>query len=89
MGQRFNVLQELDVLSHAATLSPAERERPHAQPPPPPEVLEQLRSAAAAMNSAEQMRATVFRPSHILPTVTLPEQVPYFIPLLPLVLELL
>lgn len=44
---------------------------------PPAELMEKLHSAAAAlsMGSAQQMRASVFRPSHNLPTVTLAEQV--------------
>ena len=67
--------QEIELLNHAASLPEDLRVRP-AQAPPA-ELMEKLRSAAAAlsMGSAQQMRASVFRPSHNLPTVTLAEQV--------------
>ncbi|KAK9917919.1 hypothetical protein WJX75_009572 [Coccomyxa subellipsoidea] len=66
--------QEIELLNHAASLPEDLRVRP-AQAPPA-ELMEKLRSAAAAlsMGSAQQMRASVFRPSHNLPTVTLAEQ---------------
>ncbi|CAL8464841.1 g4376 [Coccomyxa elongata] len=66
--------REIEVLSHAATLSEDERARP--AEPPPAEVMQQLHKAAAALSTgrAEQMRASVFRPSHNLPTITLAEQ---------------
>lgn len=67
-------IQEIEVLSHAATLPEDERARP--AEPPPAEVMQQLQKAAAALSTgrAEQMRATVFRPSHNLPTIALAEQ---------------
>ena len=70
-------VQELDVLRHAVSLPEDERAKPAPVQAPPPELMASLQQAAAALglNQAEQMRAAVFRPSHVLPTVTLAEQV--------------
>ena len=70
-------VQELDVLRHAASLPEDERAKPSPVQAPPPELMASLQHAAAALrlDQAEQMRAAVFRPSHVLPTVTLAEQV--------------
>ena len=70
--------QELDVLRHAVSLPEDERAKPAPIQAPPPELMASLHQAAAALrlDQAEQMRAAVFRPSHILPTVSLAEQVP-------------
>jgi len=76
--QRVYILaQEVDVLKHAASLPEDMRSRPASNQGASTEVMASLRQAAAAlsMNPAEQIRATVFRPTHILPTVTLAEQV--------------
>ncbi|EIE22830.1 hypothetical protein COCSUDRAFT_42427 [Coccomyxa subellipsoidea C-169] len=67
--------QEIELLSHAASLPEDLRERP-AQPPPAA-LMQELHTAAAALSiksDAQQMRTNVFRPSHILPTVTLAQQ---------------
>ena len=72
-------VQEVDVLRHATSLPEDERAKPAPVQAPPPELMASLQQAAAALRlgQAEQMRAAVFRPSHILPTVTLAEQVPH------------
>ncbi len=76
-ARRFwSAKQEIELLSHAASLPEDLRERP-AQPPPAA-LMQELHTAAAALSiksDAQQMRANVFRPSHILPTVTLAQQV--------------
>ena len=65
------------MLRHAVSLPEDERAKPAPVQAPPPELMASLQQAAAALRlgQAEQMRAAVFRPSHILPTVTLAEQV--------------
>ncbi|CAK0786976.1 hypothetical protein CVIRNUC_010192 [Coccomyxa viridis] len=71
-----SIQQELGVLRHAVSLPEDERAKPAPVQAPPPELMASLQQAAAALRlgQAEQMRAAVFRPSHILPTVTLAEQ---------------
>ena len=65
------------MLRHAVSLPDDERAKPAPAQAPPPELMASLQQAAAALrlDQAEQMRAAVFRPSHILPTVSLAEQV--------------
>ena len=65
------------MLRHAVSLPEDERTQPAPVQAPPPELMASLQQAAAALrlDQAEQMRAAVFRPSHVLPTVTLAEQV--------------
>lgn len=65
------------MLRHAASLPESERSRPPPDGGPPPELMASLQQAAAALSvdRAAQMRAAVFRPGHILPTMTLAEQV--------------
>jgi hypothetical protein len=65
------------VLQHAVSLPGDVRSAQVPGRAPPPDVMSALHQAAAALsvNPAEQMRASVFRPSHNLPTRTLAEQV--------------
>ena len=69
------VLQELEVLRHAATL-PEQDANKHLSGPPPA-IMASLRAAASALghSSQDEMAQRVFRPSHALPTVTLAQQV--------------
>jgi immunoglobulin-binding protein 1 len=75
-----SLAQELQVVDHAASLSEAERAAPRPPPAPPAEVLAALRSAAAglglggAAGARERLAAGVFKPSHILPTLTVEQQ---------------
>ena len=69
--------QELEVLKHAASLPEGVRSHPAPDQALPPDLMASLQQAHAALrtNPAERMRAEVFRPSHILPTMTLAELV--------------
>ena len=69
------VLQELEVLRHAATL-PDQDANKHPSGPPPA-IMASLRAAASALghSSRDETAQRVFRPSHALPTVTLAQQV--------------
>ncbi len=69
--------QEVEVLKHAASLPKDARSRAVPDQAPPPDLMASLQQAHATLsaNPAERMRAEVFRPSHVLPTMTLAEQV--------------
>ena len=74
--------QEIQVLSHAVRLSPEERESQQRESAAavPTDLLEELRKAAGALHvgsTAAQREAVgqgIFRPSHILPTLTVEQQ---------------
>jgi len=62
------------MLTHAASLPEGERTKP--LPPPPADLLQKLHLAAGNLGGQRgQIAANVFRPSHILPTRTLRQQV--------------
>ena len=67
------------MLRHAVLLPEGVRSAQVPDRAPPPDVMAALHQTAAALSvyPAEQMRASVFQPSHILPTRTLAEQVRY------------
>lgn len=79
--------KEIEVLEHVTSLSDAEKEAQRAAPPPP-ELLAQLQGVAAGLRKSsmsmslqsqaqgqrEILREGVFRPSHILPTLTVEQQ---------------
>lgn len=68
--------QEMELLSAAAAMPEAERRRAAQSNVPPPEALQQLRAAAAGLQSQRQaVRDNLLRPSHNLPTRTLAQQV--------------
>lgn len=73
--------QEIEVVSHAASLSDQDRTAQRTQVASPPEdLLAELRKAAGALklgsqaSQREELRRGVFQPSHILPTMTVEQQ---------------
>ena len=73
--------QEVEVLSHAANLSEEDRRSHRAtSAAPPQDLLAELRKAAGALklgseaSRREDIRNSVFHPSHILPTMTVEQQ---------------
>ena len=66
-------IQEIEMLSHAASLPEEQRHQP--LQPPPADLLRSLQLAASNLETRrQQVRASVFQPSHNLPTRTLREQ---------------
>lgn len=74
--------QEGEVVAHAAAMAPAERAAARAAAPaaPPADLVDELRRAAgalklgAAATQREELRAAVFRPSHIMHSLSVEQQ---------------
>ncbi|KAL3146049.1 hypothetical protein ABBQ38_015401 [Trebouxia sp. C0009 RCD-2024] len=69
--------QEVNLLEHAASIPPDQRQTQTARPPPP-DVMQQLLGAAANLQTQQTQRqrlqAQVFRPTVALPTVSVEQQ---------------
>ena len=72
------LVQEIDLLEHAASL-PLDQRQMQVARPPPPDVMQQLLGAAANLQTQQTQRqnlqAQVFRPTVALPTVGVEQQV--------------
>lgn len=68
--------KEINILRHAATLDDEKKKAQRTQQQTPPELLDQLRAAVATLSmsqastSRDQLQRQVFKPSHILPTMS-------------------
>ncbi len=68
------VLQEVDLLEHAASIPPDQRQQPPR--PPPADVMQHLLGAASNLQRQRQhLQSQVFRPTVALPTVSVEQQV--------------
>ena len=70
----YELVQEMEMLSHAISIPVEERKKP--LPPPPADLIGKLHLAATNLGKERQQVASdVFRPSHRLPTTSLAQQV--------------
>lgn len=70
--------QEVQLLQAAAAMPEAERRKAKESNAPPPELMRQLMSAASGLESQrQQIRENLLRPSHMMPTRSLAQQVSF------------
>ncbi len=70
--------QEVQLLQAAAAMPEAERQKAKESNAPPPELMRQLMSAASGLESQrQQIRENLLRPSHMMPTRSLAQQVSF------------